>query len=237
MDHNPPTVTPATGEGTRRAQSRVKVWDAPTRIFHWGIVALVLICWRTAETGAMQVHILSGYTILAALLFRLVWGLVGSDTARFSAFLASPLAALHHLGGFTRREPDIQIGHNAAGGWMVLLMLALLAAETVTGLFTNTFDDYDVNGSLATSVSRATSDRLSELHSVIFNLILAAVILHVLAVAAYALLKGQNLLRPMITGSKRLPPEIGRPRMRSGWLATVILLCAAALVTFVATRS
>jgi hypothetical protein len=130
--------------------------------------------WLRAETGWMRVHLISGYAVLAALLFRLIWGFLGSDTARFSAFLASPLAALRLLGHMTRREHDTQIGHNAAAGSMVLLLLAPLAVQAGTGLFANTFDDYDVNSAFAALVSRADSDWPSELSFVAASFMFAA---------------------------------------------------------------
>ena len=126
----------------------VRVWDAPTRLFHWAIVVLLGVSWLAESRGWMQVHFLSGYSIIALLLFRLAWGFVGSETSRFSRFLKSPVAALRHLAHLHRREPDTEIGHNAAGGWMVLLLLGLLTVQAGTGLFANTFDDYDVNGRL-----------------------------------------------------------------------------------------
>jgi cytochrome b len=104
----------------------VRIWDAPIRLFHWALVILVGCAWLTQEFGRMELHFLCGYSILTLLLFRLAWGFAGSDTARFSRFLKSPFAALRHLANLHRREPDTEIGHNAAGGWMVLLMLGLL---------------------------------------------------------------------------------------------------------------
>ncbi len=218
------------------AKLPIRVWDAPIRISHWGIAALVPASWLSAEYGWMQVHLVAGYTMLAVLLFRLAWGFIGSDTARFSAFVASPAAALLHLRHMTRREADTQIGHNAAGGWMVLLLLALLALQAGSGLFANTFDDYDVNGPLADLVSRTDSDWLSQVHSFNFNLILAAIVLHVLAVLSYCVLKRQDLVSPMVTGKKRMHVALPPPRMRSSLLAALIFLCAAGLVAVVATR-
>ena len=104
----------------------MKVWDLPVRLFHWAIVVLIFFAWGTQEWNHMEWHVWVGYTILTLLLFRLVWGFIGSDTARFVRFLRSPLAALRHLAHLRRREPDREIGHNAAGGWMVLVMLALI---------------------------------------------------------------------------------------------------------------
>jgi len=216
---------------TRPSPRPVTVWDPAIRLFHWLIVVLVACSWWTATTGRMQWHFLSGYAILALLLFRIAWGFAGSDTARFGRFLRSPLAAIHHLRAMRRREPDHEIGHNAAGGWMVLLMLALLLAQATTGLFADTgYGDY---GPLAKAVGGAASDRLTGIHHRIIQAILAAIVLHVGAVAAYALLKGQNLVRPMVTGAKLLPADLPAPRLRSPWRAAGLLAAAAGAVWLV----
>lgn len=209
----------------------VTVWDPAIRLFHWLLVALVAISWWTATTGRMQWHFLSGYAILTLVLFRIAWGFVGSDTARFGRFLRSPLEAVRHLLAMRRREPDHEVGHNAAGGWMVLVMLALLLAQATTGLFADTgYGDY---GPLAKAVGGAASDRLTGIHHRIIQVILAAIALHVAAIAAYALFKGQNLVRPMVTGAKVLPAEVVAPRLRSPWRAAAILAATGAAVWWV----
>jgi cytochrome b len=212
----------------------MRVWDAPTRLFHWAIVVLVAAAWTTQEFDQMRWHMLCGYSILTLLLFRLVWGVIGSDTARFSRFLKSPVEAVRHLAHFRRREPDTEIGHNAAGGWMVLVMLALLLVQAGTGLFAN--DDIDTEGPLMYRVGKQTSDWLSHIHSFTFNLILAAIGLHVLAVFGYAVFKGHDLVRPMVTGKKRLPGAMRAPRMASPLLALVVFAACGvavwALVTY-----
>ena len=114
---------------------RVRVWDGWVRLVHWSIVLLIGLSWWSIETGRMRIHYLSGYAVLTLVLFRIGWGFVGSDTARFGRFLRSPVVALRHLLHFRRPEPDREIGHNAAGGWMVLVLLALLLAQPLTGLF------------------------------------------------------------------------------------------------------
>lgn len=206
----------------------VRVWDAPTRLFHWAIVLLVGAAWLTQSRGWMHWHFLCGYSILALLLFRLAWGIVGSDTSRFSRFLRSPLTALRHLALLHRREPDTEIGHNAAGGWMVLVMLVLLAVQAGTGLCAN--DDIMSQGPLSEWVGKDWSDRLSHIHSLNFTLIEIAVVLHVAAVAAYAVLKRQDLVRPMVTGRKNLPEWVGPPMLASPLRALVLFVLAVVAV-------
>ena len=213
----------------------VRVWDLPTRLFHWTLVLLVGFSWLSQELDWMDWHKRSGYAVLTLLVFRLAWGIVGSETARFSKFLASPRAALRHLVHLPRREPDHEVGHNAAGGWMVLGMLALLAVQVVTGLYAN--DDVLTEGPLAQSVDKSTSDWLSHIHVVNFKLIEIAVAAHILAVLTYAVVKRHDLVRPMLTGRKRLPAALGAPRMASPWLALVLAVVAAGVAWWVVNRA
>jgi cytochrome b len=214
----------------RETKLPMQVWDAPTRLFHWAIVVLLCTAWLTERLNWMDLHMLNGCTVLSLLLFRVAWGVVGSDTSRFSRFLKSPLAALHHLSRLHRREPDTEIGHNAAGGWMVLLMLVLLAVQAGTGLCAN--DDIGTEGPLAKYVGKDWSDWLSHIHSVNFRLIEIAVVLHIVAIATYAVMKRHDLVRPMITGRKLLPDRMPPPAMASPLLALVLFAIAAGTVGF-----
>jgi cytochrome b len=208
---------------------KVAIWDAPIRLFHWCLVLLIAACWLTESLGWMPLHFLCGEAVLALILFRVVWGFVGSDTARFGFFLRSPAEALRHLAHLPRREPDTEVGHNAAGGWMVLGLLGLLLVQTGTGLFSND-DDSFTEGPLRHSVSKELSDRISDVHEWTFTLIEIAVVLHVLAIVVYLVLKGHNLVRPMIFGTKDLPDTIPAPRLVSPMAAAAILLVCAAIV-------
>ena len=210
----------------------MQIWDAPTRLFHWAIVVLFCTAWLTERFNWMELHMLNGCTVLSLLLFRVAWGIVGSDTSRFSRFLKSPLAALHHLSRLHQREPDTEIGHNAAGGWMVLLMLVLLAVQAGTGLCAN--DDIGPEGPLAKYVGKDWSDWLSHIHSVNFRLIEVAVVLHIAVIAAYAVMKRHDLVRPMITGRKLLPDRVPAPAMASPLRALVLFAIAAGTVGFLA---
>lgn len=204
------------------------IWDLPVRLFHWLLPILIITSYLTVKTGHMALHLLSGYTMAALLLFRLVWGVVGSDTARFTHFVKSPVAALRYVGQMSRREPDNVVGHNEAGGLMVLGLLALLVVQVATGLCAN--DDGETEGPLMKFISKALSDLLSKMHVVNFKLIMVAVGLHILAVVAYRVFKGHDLVRAMITGRKRLPAATPAPRMVHPVVALVILGVAAALV-------
>ncbi|MFS8038716.1 cytochrome b/b6 domain-containing protein [Xanthobacter sp. AM11] len=211
----------------------VKVWDAPTRLFHWSIVALVATSYATARLGRIDWHFYSGYAILALVLFRIAWGLAGSQTARFASFLRSPAAAVAHLRHALARQVPDEAGHNAAGGLMVAALLALLLLQAVSGLFSN--DGLFVEGPLAHLAGPDLSERITILHGVVFNLILAAVAVHVAAVLLYALVLRQDLVRPMFTGWKRLPAGTSSPRLAPIWLAGLFAALAAAAVWALAT--
>jgi cytochrome b len=210
---------------------RIKVWDLPVRLFHWVLVALILAAWVTQYVNRMDIHMWIGEWILTLLLFRIVWGFVGSDTARFTWFLGSPAAALRHLAHLGRREPDREVGHNAAGGWMVLVMLALIGVQAGTGLFSN--DDGDTEGPLMHLVDKDRSDWLSHIHYLNFKAIEAVIVLHVLAIAVYAVLKRHNLVRPMVTGTKLMPEDVAAPRIMNPAWALLVLAVSFAVVVWV----
>ena len=216
---------------TKRTPPRflMKVWDAPTRLFHWAVTLLVLFSYVSVKRNWVELHYLSGYTLLTLLLFRLVWGFVGSDTSRFGNFVRSPVEGLRHLAKFGTREPDTEIGHNAAGGWMVLALLAVLWLQVLSGLFQADPDD-GVYGPLSHYISDERSHWLIGFHGTNFWVIVGFIALHVLAVAAYYAVKRQNLLWPMITGRKRLPGNMRQPRMASPLLALLVVLVAAGCV-------
>ena len=238
---NPPAPTPHIPVRTARPPLRptgppqprvpnllMRVWDAPTRLFHWAIVLLVAFSYLSVQREWTQLHFISGYAVLALLLFRLAWGFVGSETSRFRQFLRNPVEALRHLAAFPKREPDTEIGHNAAGGWMVLALLAVLIVQVGTGLFSN--NDIDAQGPLAHDVSKATSNWMTGLHATSFWVVLGLTALHIVAIIAYAAVKRHGLVRAMVTGKKRLPANLRQPRFASPLLAGGILAVTSGLV-------
>jgi len=203
------------------------VWDLPTRLFHWLTVLLVAATYATWRLGWMDWHAYAGDMLLALVLFRIAWGFAGSDTARFARFLASPRAAIRHLSRLLCREPDAQPGHNPAGGWMVLLFLLLLFGQTLTGIIDN--NDVANAGPLTDIMPAWLSNLIDDLHTWLWNALLAAIALHVLAIAVYAAAKGHNLLRPMLTGRKPLPGSVAPPRVASPVRAVLALAGSAAV--------
>ncbi|CAN7761174.1 cytochrome b/b6 domain-containing protein [Caballeronia sp. LjRoot29] len=211
----------------------VLVWDMPTRLFHWLVVVLVAAAYVTSKLNWMDWHVRIGETLLALVVFRLLWGFFGSETARFHNFLSAPAAAWRYLRHVFHREADLQVGHNSAGGWMVVLLLALLLGETLTGLYVN--NDVAGDGPLTQWVPAAIANAITALHTILWDVLLAAVVLHVLAIAVYAIAKGHNLLRPMLTGRKRLPERIRAPRQASVILALLLMVVSATAATLLAT--
>jgi cytochrome b len=212
----------------------VVVWDAPTRLFHWLTAVLVAAAYATWRLNWMEWHSRVGTVLLALLIFRLLWGLFGSDTARFSHFIASPRASMRQLAHIFRREPDRQAGHNPAGGWMVLLLLALLLGETLTGVYIE--NDIANVGPLTEFTPAPVADAIEALHATFWNGLLAAIALHIAAILVYAMAKRHNLLVPMITGRKTLPADVVQPRM-AGLARAGLLLAASSIVVAELVRS
>lgn len=220
--------------------ARIQVWDLPVRLFHWLIVLAVALLWYSGSVGGMDldlelpggrslylsnmdIHMWLGQLVLTLVIFRILWGIVGSSTARFSSFLRGPRAVLDYVRDFARGRTPLTAGHNAGGGWMVVVLLVLLAAQATTGLFAN--DDMFSEGPLAHLVESETSGDLTYLHAILFNVLLAAVGLHILAILSY-LVRGKNLIGAMVTGRKpehMVPPEERAAlRMVPIWRALVL---------------
>jgi cytochrome b len=208
--------------------ARIRIWDPWVRVTHWAIAALLVLSVASGIRGDFDAHFRVGYALLALVLFRIAWGVVGSDSARFARFLKGPRAALHHLAEFRTRAPETTPGHNAAGGWAVVLLLGLLLAQAVTGLMAN--DAIFTFGPLARLVGPAVSDAATSLHIRVWIVLLAVVALHIAAVFAYAILRRTDLIGAMITGRKRLPAATAAPRMGSALLALALMAAASAAV-------
>ncbi|HKL78035.1 MAG TPA: cytochrome b/b6 domain-containing protein [Gammaproteobacteria bacterium] len=216
------------------AKSRVAVWDAPVRLFHWSLVALFGFAWWSAEQGLgwMEWHMLAGEAILALVAFRILWGFWGTRHARFTAFLRGPRGLLADVGRLMRGRPEPHTGHGPVGGWMVVVLLLLVGVQASSGLFAA--DDIFTEGPLVAAVSGDTVELATWMHNALFDLLLWVVGLHVAAVVLfYPLVARTNLVTPMITGRKRLAAAGGSAQgfgWRVGLRALVLAaLCAAAV--------
>ncbi|WP_406663907.1 cytochrome b/b6 domain-containing protein [Gallaecimonas sp. GXIMD1310] len=189
-----------------------KVWDGFIRSYHWAQVALIGGCWWSAEQGEMVWHQWLAMTLMALWGARLYWGFFGSESARFSAFVKGPKAILAFARSMLTGKPQPMLGHNPLGAVMVLLMLLVLAGQMATGLFAS--DQIFTEGPLYSTVSEAVSDSLTRLHHLNFNLLLALIALHLLAVAWHSF-KGEKLVPAMFTGRK--PLNATAPVMKPLW--------------------
>ncbi len=205
----------------------VKVWDLPVRLFHWSLVALVAFSVTTGKLRGnwMEWHLRSGYCILALVLFRIVWGLTGSQTARFSDFVRGPRHVFGYARALLRGKTPFHAGHNPTGGLMIVLMLILLLVHATAGLFAD--DEIATRGPLSDNVSDAVVHLFTKAHRINLKVILACVTLHVSAALFYLKVKNDDLIKPMITGNKTIPDDQPAPSL-SGHLPAVVIIAAAA---------
>ncbi|MCH9735298.1 MAG: cytochrome b/b6 domain-containing protein [Actinomycetia bacterium] len=197
------------------APESVRIWDIPTRIFHWGLVICFVGSVVSAKMLNFVVHQYFGYTILALLVFRLIWGIIGSQPSRFSNFVRGPRHVIHHIRDFIRpgRTTHVERTHNPLGGWVVLVFFALLLFSAMSGWFAN--DGELFQGPLAQYISYEFSDRISGMHHDISDIILILAIIHTLTILVYYIWKRDNLLTAMLTGKKRL--AAGQAYDRTVW--------------------
>lgn len=207
----------------------IKVWDLPTRIFHWLLAILVVAAFVTGWLGGnlIEWHGRAGIAITGLLAFRLVWGFVGSTYARFADFVPGPAHIWAHI-----RGEWSGLGHNPFGALSVLVLLGVLIFQAVSGLVSN--DDIAFTGPLYALVSKDTSDWLSSLHRQNFWVIIVLVSLHVLAILFYVHVKKDNLVKPMITGVKEVSDPEARTAQGGGAVALVLALVVAGFTVWVA---
>jgi cytochrome b len=211
------SASPATAATAPATVERIRIWDLPTRLFHWILVALIAMLWVSAINGWMTVHYVSGVAVLVLVLFRVAWGFLGSTTARFADFAASAGRVIAYLRALRRGEELRHAGHNPAGGWMVMAFLLLILSQAALGLFAN--DEFDFKGPFAEFISGKRSDLMTRVHVFLFDAILVCIWVHVCAISFYALVKRDNLIGPMVHGDK--PVERVPSRLRLTFVSTV----------------
>ena len=207
-----------------------RIWDLPTRLFHWSVAVLVAFSIVSAHLGGNWIdwHMRSGICILALVVFRILWGFAGPFHARFANFLRPPAVVLAYVRAMRQGDaaaPAAQAGHNPLGALSVIAMIAILLLQASTGLFSN--DSISSEGPLAKFVSSATSDFVTRIHKVDQYVIYLLIALHVGAVVYYAVAKRDNLVRPMLTGDR---PGTGLIASRDDWairLRALVLLAVA----------
>ncbi len=209
----------------------VKVWDLPIRLFHWSLVSLIVLQWATAEDDVaynMTWHMYGGYAILCLIAFRLLWGIVGSHHARFHTFIYSPKTTVSYFKTLFKREEGHYLGHNPLGAYSVFALLLLVFIQAVTGLFAD--DEIFTTGPFASWVSGDTSELMTKLHHLNFDILMIFVGLHLAAIAFYAVFKRDNLARAMVTGKKWVKEEVTSPNHAPLWLALLIFVVASSAV-------
>jgi cytochrome b len=211
------------------------VWDIFVRCFHWSLVSLFTFSIVSAKLGGnwIEWHVKSGYAILALVLFRIVWGFVGGEYARFGSFLAGPVRGIRFALGLLKKQTQHVVGHNPVGGWMVIVLLLLLALQASLGLISN--DEIATTGPLARYVSDETSISAMSWHRRIGDALLILVGIHIVAVLFHVFVKKEGLIRAMFSGKKELPESLAREanaaRRASLPLGFVVLTIAIVAVT------
>ena len=212
-------------EGPREAP----VWDRPTRVFHWVLVVLVVVCYLSGRNGRFDIHIPAGQALLVLVVARILWGFAGSASSRFRAFIRPVREIAAYLPTLVRREPDGRAGHNPLGGLSVVAMLLVLVVQASLGLFAVDVDGFN-DGPLSFLVSYDAAREAAELHAMVVDGLLILVGLHIAAVLFHLVYKRENLTKAMLTGRGRLAAGQTPPRLVSDRRALLVLALAAAAV-------
>ena len=208
---NDSSASRAHGEPARPQSARILVWDAPVRAFHWLTAIAFAGAWLTADSERWRLmHVAFGYTMLALVAFRLVWGVAGTRHARFSSFVRSPAAVFGYVLSVANARPERHVGHNPAGAVAIVAMLAMTVVTGMTGWMA-----YTGNG-----------DSFGDLHEGAASAMLALVVVHVAAVVVSSFLHRENLVGAMVTGYKRGAPVDG---IRRAWWGIAVVMAAAVI--------
>lgn len=195
----------------RDAKVKIKVWDGWVRLFHWGLVATVLMSFYTTKTSGMpflfpiEVHAQAGYLLIGLLAFRWLWGLLGSVYAKFTTFLYPPAETITYSKTLIKRQPNAYASHNPLGGWMVVIMLLSLSFQALSGLFLS--DDIFFQAPLYGVLGDGVGSQLRTLHQLNSDLLIILIGLHLVGLVVHRLL-GEPLVAAMLAGTKRFrqPP-------------------------------
>jgi len=231
VNPHPPIEASVSRPGVAPSTARILVWDFPVRFVHWAIVLLLIGLVTTGKLGADWLiwHMRMGYAVIALVVFRVIWGFVGSRNARFAAFLFGPSRVIRYVRSF-RGAHEVHASHNPAGGWMVVALLVALLVQAMMGLFTT--DDILWGGPFSERVSKDTSDTISAVHRRFWWVIVALSVLHIAAVLSHLMLLKDNLITPMLTGYKQLPADVASAEdaaASTGKAVVILTLCGLAV--------
>ncbi len=230
----PQTTPPNAPAHPPYVQHATRVWDLPTRIFHWSLVVCIACLLITVNIGGdwMQWHFKFGYAVLSLLLFRVVWGFVGGRWSRFASFIYAPSTIVAYYKG--RGTPEQSIGHNPMGSASVFAILGILLLQVASGLFSD--DEISNQGPLTKFVSAARISTATWYHKEVgSNIVIALIVLHIAAIFYYLYKKKDNLIQPMLQGDKLLTIEApaSRDDAASRAVAAVVFALCAALVWWI----
>lgn len=221
----------------RSAAERIEVWDPPVRVFHWLLVILVFVAAFTKLGGPeswLRIHEWTGYAIAGLIVFRLVWGVYGSQYSRIASFTYPPRDLIEYLRGLLLLRPAHYIGHNPAGAMMIFALAAVLIALVATGLIM--LGGEEQRGPLAGYIGYGPTHAAKEAHEVLVYLLLAMIFAHVTGVIVASLLHRENLVTAMITGRKKLPagsivapPRASRPSSAAAVMLAIVAATSAGL--------
>ncbi|MDO6512575.1 cytochrome b/b6 domain-containing protein [Neptuniibacter sp. 2_MG-2023] len=209
----------------------VKIWDLPTRIFHWVLVSLFLFLIYSGnwDDSLMQWHFYSGYLLSGLILFRILWGIVGTYYARFCSFIVSPIKGLSYLKSTFKGDTSEHFyGHNPAGAMMVVMLILLLMLQVASGLVTS--DEVLWEGPFYASVSDALASLGAEVHHTVQIILQCLVGLHILGVITHSILFKEKLVASMVTGTKK---DLGNAKPREPVNPVALLMCVALSVAWV----
>jgi len=210
----------------------IRLWDLPVRLFHWACVVLVLGLWGTHATGHMDVHVKLGMALLFVVAFRIAWGFLGSDTARFTRFVRGPAAILAYLRNGANPDGTPVVGHNPLGALSVIGLIGILALQIGLGLFATDTDAIH-SGPLNYWIDSELAEKITDLHELVFNGILLLVVVHLGAIIFYAVKKKDRLIPPMITGKKTYETPVTAPKAAPLWRLALALALAFAISDWV----
>ncbi len=208
------------------------VWDLPLRLFHWLFAVFVFAAWYTAEQKSelIELHMLLGYFLLGLVIFRILWGFVGTRHSRFSSFFPTPSRLVNYFKSFASEQPIQYTGHNPAGSLMVLLMIILILMQSVSGLYMS--DDVFSSGPYQGSMGDEFDQAMKFIHYNVFDVMIGAIALHIAVVFYYRIKKKRDLITPMVTGKKPVHNIDNDDAITSSriLLAVIIALLVAAFV-------
>jgi cytochrome b len=211
-----------------------RVWDLPVRVCHWLIVGLFIAQWASAEwlDTKIELHAKIGYVFIAVVIFRIIWGFLGTYYARFKTFLYRPSRIVRYARNIFKPSAPVYLSHNPLGGVMVILLLFLLLLQGISGLFMT--DDIFFDAPYHHSIPSSIQALISSVHHYTFFVLKILIALHILAVFLYVVVKKQALITAMVTGKKRTPiDESTHPtQLKYYWLRCLAIACIVAITVY-----